>query len=260
MLVGRFHSGRDRPAAVGRTERSIRQWRSVPAWRGMGGTRRLRPRRQPGIRRQSGSSLRAAGNRLLAGHCNTASTPQTNRKSSTVKCVRWDRYSTVEADHDVARIGPAGADAVVAQEADTAGRPPAVAPATARPRRQQRLDQLPQGGQVIAHYPRPTTHPPSNGRIVTSDTLDKLTRPRSSDPRGELSSHVGESRMVRIVSRARLVAAFCLIASTTAGTASASPQGDPVRTFRNPSTNRCLDYNRPDGVRSYPCNGGAWQQ
>ncbi|MEU1503202.1 RICIN domain-containing protein [Streptomyces sp. NPDC005732] len=66
--------------------------------------------------------------------------------------------------------------------------------------------------------------------------------------------------MIRILSRAGLMAALCFIASTTAGTASASPQADPVQTFYNPTTNGCLDYNRVDGVRSYPCNGGAWQQ
>ncbi|MET7745519.1 ricin-type beta-trefoil lectin domain protein [Streptomyces sp. NPDC005385] len=66
--------------------------------------------------------------------------------------------------------------------------------------------------------------------------------------------------MIRILRRAGLVAALCLLASTTPGVASASPQADSVQTFRNPLTNGCLDFNRVDRVRSFPCNGGAWQQ
>jgi hypothetical protein len=60
--------------------------------------------------------------------------------------------------------------------------------------------------------------------------------------------------------RTGVVAALCLIAGTTADTASASSQADPVQTFRNLATGGCLDHNNIDGVRAYPCNGGAWQQ
>ncbi|MFJ4835274.1 RICIN domain-containing protein [Streptomyces sp. NPDC088747] len=67
-------------------------------------------------------------------------------------------------------------------------------------------------------------------------------------------------RMFRTLRRMGAVAAFCLIASTTVGTASAAPQADPIQTFRNRANDGCLDYNRADGVRSYPCNGGPWQQ
>lgn len=66
--------------------------------------------------------------------------------------------------------------------------------------------------------------------------------------------------MIRTLRRAGMVAAFCLIASTSAGTVSASPQADSVQTFRNLATGGCLDHNDNDGVRDYPCNGGPWQK
>lgn len=74
-----------------------------------------------------------------------------------------------------------------------------------------------------------------------------------------LICHGGIVGMVRTLRRAGMVAALCLIASTAVGTASAAPQADPVQTFQN-GLGGCLDYNNNDGARSYPCNGGAWQQ
>ncbi|WP_445035937.1 sigma-70 family RNA polymerase sigma factor [Streptomyces hayashii] len=62
--------------------------------------------------------------------------------------------------------------------------------------------------------------------------------------------------MIRALRRAGIVAAIWLIVSPAANTASAAPQADPIQTFRNKLTGGCLDYNRSDGVRAYPCNGG----
>ncbi|MEU9190830.1 RICIN domain-containing protein [Streptomyces sp. NPDC048484] len=55
-------------------------------------------------------------------------------------------------------------------------------------------------------------------------------------------------------------ASLALVTGIGVSTATAAPAVDPIQTFRNVATGKCLDDSFGAGVRTHPCNYGPAQQ